>query len=91
MRQQHTQIKGTHTDWLSEESRDEMRGNERGGAGSDITEASWVKGGRLDHHLESYWGSGEDKLQKKHTRTEAMQEANPQKLVLVCLSVMAGF
>lgn len=28
---------------------------------------------------------------KEHTHTEAMQEANPQNLVLVCLSVMAGF
>lgn len=49
-----------------------------------------MKGGRLDHHLESYWGSGEEKLQKihTHTHTETMQEANPQNMVLVCLLFM---
>lgn len=75
MRHQHTTDKRkTQRDWLSEENRDKMRGNERWSR-SDITEASWVKGGRLDHHLESYWGSGEEKLQKNtHTRRQCRRQ-----------------
>lgn len=60
---------------------DEMRVRDRGGGGSGHHCGIMGESSKLSHHLESYWGSGEEKLQNKHM--EAMQEANPQNLVLV--------